>query len=54
MSDMDESELELYLEAIDALYYEHQPSGDEFLQEQLCDEYGPVPGCYRTKPADVE
>jgi len=52
--EMDEDELEEYLDAIDQLDDRGEPAhyGHDELQEQLIDSSGhAVPGCYRTRPA---
>lgn len=46
---MDEEEYETYLAQIEGLILGEKP-----LQEQLYNEDGPVPGCYRTVPVNNE
>jgi hypothetical protein len=51
---MDEQEYEDYLKQIESLSHRSADIGDKSLLEQLYDETGPVPGCYRTLPAPVD
>lgn len=52
--DIDEEELEQYLEQVERLYSRTHSLKKDLLQEQIHDERGPVPGCYRTIPAQTE
>ena len=50
---MNEEEYEEYCKAVFGAPHEYEHEHDP-LQEQLYDESGPVPGCYRTLPAQTE
>ena len=51
--DIEEEEYDQYLEQVERLYAPTHYLKED-LQEQIHDERGPVPGCYRTIPAQIE